>query len=96
MNMFVAEAIKNLNLNGLPHAEANGNAVQTVLSIVIGVVGALCLLFITIGGFRYILSEGDPQAISKAKSTVVYALVGLVVVIMAEAIVAFVFGRLTS
>jgi hypothetical protein len=87
--------ITDLQTNGLPHAAANGNAVQTILSITIGIVGALCLLFVTIGGFRYILSQGDPQGVAKAKGTILYALVGLVIVILAQFIVAFVFGRLT-
>jgi hypothetical protein len=88
-------ALTDLKTNGLPHAAASANKIQMILSIVIGIVGALCLLFITIGGFRYILSQGDPGAIAKAKGTIVYALVGLIVVILAEAIVAFVFGSIT-
>lgn len=82
--------ITDLNVNGLPHTQATHGEVQLVLNIIIGIIGALSLLFITIGGFRYILSQGDPQGVSKAKGTVLYALIGLVVAIIAEAIVAFV------
>ena len=82
--------ITSLNLNGLPHTTASHGEVQIVLNIIIGIIGALSLLFITIGGFRYILSQGDPQGVAKAKGTVVYALIGLLVAIIAETLVAFV------
>lgn len=84
-----------LDYTGLPNKGSAGNAdVQTIMMIVIGILGALAVLFIVIGGLRYILSAGDPQAISKAKGTILYALVGLAVAIAAEAIIAFVLGGL--
>ena len=84
-----------ISTNSLPGGKANGDTVHTIISITIGITAALSLLFITIGGFRYILSQGDPQSVSKSKSTVIYALVGLVVAIIAQAIVSFVFVRIT-
>jgi len=83
-----------VNYNGLPSAGANDATLQTIITIILGVLGALAVLFVVIGGFRYIVSGGDPQAVSKAKNTIIYALVGLAVAIAAEAIVAFVLGRL--
>lgn len=82
--------LNNLQLNGLPQANANTSTIQTIISIIIGIVAAISLLFIVIGGFRYILSQGDPQGVSKAKGTILYALIGLAVVIVAQAIVVFV------
>ncbi|MEO6513583.1 MAG: hypothetical protein ABIR37_02725 [Candidatus Saccharimonadales bacterium] len=83
-----------IDASSLPHTTAGNATVKLVLGIVFSVVGALALLFITIGGFRYVLSQGDPQATSKAKNTILYALVGLVVAIVAQVIVTFVIGRL--
>jgi len=71
----------------------SGNPLTTALNIVIGVVAALSLLFVVIGGFRYVLSDGNPQAASTAKSTIIYAIVGLVVALSAELIVSFVIGN---
>jgi hypothetical protein len=82
--------ITNLDLHGLPQTSASHSELQIILNIVIGIIAALSLLFITIGGFRYILSQGDPQGVAKAKGTVLYALIGLVIAIIAETIVAFV------
>lgn len=91
---FFAE-ITDLNLNGLPRTEASQSELQMIISIVIGILAALSLLFVTIGGFRYIVSQGDPAAVSKAKGTILYALIGLVVAIVAQAIVLFVFRNTT-
>ena len=82
-----------VDLSQLPNATADGNAIQTVIQVAIIIVGALSVLFITIGGLRYILAQGDPQAVSKAKGTIVYALVGILVAISAQLIVTFVLGN---
>lgn len=83
----------NLNVGALPNTQANQDLVNTVLSIVFGIVGAIALLFITIGGFRYVMSQGDPQGVEKAKSTILYAVIGLIVAILAQVIVSFVIGK---
>jgi hypothetical protein len=67
---------------------------KAILEIAFGVIGAFALLIITVSGFRYITSGGNPEKTAKAKSGIVYSLVGLVVAITAEAIVAFVVNRL--
>lgn len=85
-----------LDLNPLPNTVGvdNGNIIQTVLSIVFGVVGALAFMFIVIGGFRYVGAHGDPQGTAEAKRTITYALIGLVVAILAQTIVSVVMGKL--
>ena len=49
---------------------------------------------IVIGGFRYVISSGNDQAVSGAKNTIIFALVGLVIVALAQFIVHFVIGNL--
>lgn len=86
-----------LDVSSLPNpsiSTTDSPAVKTALTIVFGILGALSLLFITIGGLRYIISRGDAQATAKAKNTIIYALVGLAVAITAQAIVTFVIGKL--
>jgi hypothetical protein len=80
-------------LDTLPQTQATGGAVQTVIQIVIGVLGAVALLIITIAGLQYVLSEGDPQKAARAKNAIIYAVVGLVIAILAQAIVTFVAVR---
>lgn len=78
----------------LPAVSASSSELQTILQILFAILGALAVLFIVIGGLRYVVSNGDPQAMGKAKSTIMYAVIGLVVSIFAEAIVTFVIGYL--
>lgn len=81
-----------LDLTSLPVTTgvANGNIVQVVLSIIFGIAGALAFLYLVIGGFQYITSQGDPQRVAKAKNAVLYALIGLALAIVAQSIVALV------
>jgi hypothetical protein len=80
--------------NNLPTAAADTTAIQTVLGIVFGIIGALALLMIVVSGLRYVLSAGDPQKTAQARNGIIYALVGLVIAITAEGIVHFLVGRL--
>jgi hypothetical protein len=86
-------AVYTVDVSPLPNVSTGPNRVRVMLSVVFGVLGALSLLFVTIGGFRYVASQGDPQAAARAKGTITYALVGLLVSICAVAIVTFVMGR---
>jgi hypothetical protein len=82
------------DIRPLPDVAATDNKLQIILTIVFTILGALSVLFFVAGGLRYISSQGDPQQISKAKGTLIYALVGLLVSISAVSIVTFVLGRL--
>jgi len=79
---------------GLPMTRANNNSIEIIIRIVLAIAGALALLIITLSGFRYITSAGDPQKMSKAKNGIVYALIGLVIAILAQSLVAFVVTKL--
>lgn len=58
-----------------------------VLNAVIGIAGIIAVIFIVVGGITYMTSAGDPGKTKKAKDTILYALIGLVVCAMAFAIV---------
>ncbi len=77
---------------GLPQVSANGANLQVILQIVFGVVGAVTVLIIVINALRLIASQGNPQEATKARQGIVYALVGLLLALSAEAIVTFVIG----
>jgi hypothetical protein len=83
-----------IQLNGvLPDPSTGPDQNKNIYSIVFAVTGALSLLMVTVGGFRYVASQGDPQAAARAKGTITYALIGLLVSVSAVAIVTFVVGR---
>jgi hypothetical protein len=74
----------------------DGTQLQEILTIAFGILAALSVLFIVIAGFRMVTAQGDSQQVSKARSTMVYAVVGLVVALLAEAFVAFLLDRLVA
>lgn len=86
----IQQDVNALNSDTLPKNNLASNDVQNVLSIVFGIAAALSVLMIVIAGFRFIAGEGNPEETSKAKSTILYAIIGLFVSLSAEAIVAFV------
>lgn len=71
------------------------NVIKTIINIFSAIVGAVSVIMIILGGFKYITSSGDSNNISSAKNTILYALVGLVVVAFAQVIVQFVLERTT-
>jgi hypothetical protein len=79
-----------IDLNALPHAGATQGKLDTIMATVFGVVGTVAVLMIVIGGVQYVASKGEPGEMAKAKNTIIYAAVGLVVCILAYSIVAFV------
>lgn len=78
----------------LPIVGASSHSLQAILQIVFGVIGAVALIFVIIAGLQFVTSQGDPQAAAKARQTVIYAIIGLVIALSAEVIVKFVLGRI--
>ncbi len=71
------------------------NGVLTkVIQILVIIAGVASVIAIIIGGFKFILSSGDPNNIKSAKDTIIYAIVGLTITIIAQVIVTFVIMRL--
>lgn len=67
--------------------------IQKVSNTLIFVVGAVAVIMIIIGGLRYVLSNGDAAGLKSAKDTILYSLIGVVVALVAYALVSFVIGR---
>ena len=87
---YVAQQIRT---DGLPKPATDQSFIQNLLTIVFSTIGAVAVMMVVIGGIKYASSHGDPQSTAKAKGTVIYAVVGLVISILAVVIVDFVFGR---
>ena len=60
------------------------------------VVGIAAVIMIIVGGLRYIISGGDSGNVTSAKNTILYAIIGLVVVALSQFIVKFVLAKFTS
>jgi Type IV secretion system pilin len=79
---------------GLPNVGATGDNLQGALQIVFGIIGALAVLMIVIAGLRFVLAQGNSQETARARNTMIYAVLGLVISLAAEAFVALVLGKL--
>ena len=69
------------------------DTISLALNIFSAIVGIIAVVMIIVGGVKYITSQGESANITSAKNTILYALVGLVVVALAQVIVRFVLNR---
>jgi hypothetical protein len=70
--------------------------VHTIVNLLSAVVGIVAVIMIIVGGFRYITSGGNDTSVTAAKNTILYAIIGLVVVALAQVLVRFTLSKLTS
>lgn len=64
-----------------------------VLNLLSAIVGLLAVIFIILSGMRYVTSAGNPEGTNNAKNTILYAVVGLIIVALAQIIVKFVMHK---
>lgn len=69
-----------------------GGMVTDIINIMLFVIGILCVIMIIYGGIRYTISGGASDKVKDAKNTILYAVVGLVIAIIAYALVNWVFN----
>ncbi len=69
--------------------------VKNITNAVVFVAGLIAVIIIIIAGFRYVISQGDEKAVGDAKNMMLYAIIGLVIVLLSYAAVNFVIQRLT-
>lgn len=70
--------------------------VQKIINVIIGVIGVVAVVVIILGGVYYVISQGEAAKITRAKNTILYGIVGLVVSLLAFAIVNFVMTSVFS
>lgn len=68
----------------------NTGIFTTVTNVMLFIVGAISVIMIVIGGLRYVLSGGNSTNVTAAKNTILYAIVGLIVAMLAYAMINFV------
>ena len=72
----------------------SGSVVELVVNILSLIIGVAAVIIIIIAGIQYMLSTGDPTKVNNAKNAILYALVGLVIAVVARFVVPFILGRL--
>ncbi|MFZ2513391.1 MAG: pilin [Candidatus Saccharimonadales bacterium] len=100
----LCSSVDTLSVNGTGTCETTttegadklNNIISTIVNIFSVLVGVIAVIMIIWGGLRYITSGGDSGKITSAKNTIIYALIGLIVVALAQFIVKFVLNKVTS
>lgn len=69
---------------------------SVVTTTLIFLVGAISVIMLIIGGLRYVFSQGEASAVKGAKDTILYAIIGIIVAILAYAAVQFVISRFAT
>ena len=74
--------------------EALNIQVTNIINGVIAVLGFVCVVVMIVGGVNYMISAGDSGKVTKAKNTILYGLIGLVICVLAFAIVNFLINNI--
>lgn len=83
--------------NGQPsQLVGDGGVFNRITSILLFIVGAVAVIMLIFGGIRYIVSGGDQANVTAAKNTILYAIIGIIIALLAYAAVRFVTTSLLS
>lgn len=82
--------------NSNDSADNLNTLLTNIVNIFSAVVGVVAVIMIIVGGLRYITSGGDSNKVGSAKNTLIYAIIGLVIVALAQLIVHFVLNQASS
>ena len=93
MALSVSDGINAAKTDDMPSdLLGNGGVVDSITSTILYVLGFISVVMLIIGGVKYALSAGDAKAVTDAKNTILYALIGLAIAILSYSIVKFVVG----
>ena len=95
--LTVQEGAEAARADGMPYDLIGPDGVFTqVTNTVLYVVGIVSVVMLIYGGLRYVISGGDSKKVTDAKNTILYAIIGLIISILAFAIVNFVINAITG
>jgi magnesium-transporting ATPase (P-type) len=76
-----------------PDGPTVNNAISAAITIFTIIVGVVAVVMMIVGGYKYITSGGDANKVAQAKSTVMYALIGVALVVVSQVLVRFVIAK---
>lgn len=93
MAFSVREGVEAAKTDEMPsNLLGSDGVIKSITSTILYVLGILAVVMLIVGGVKYATSGGDAKAVTDAKNTILYALIGLIIAILAYAIVNFVLG----
>jgi len=97
MALTVREGAEAARAEGMPAELVGIDGVFTrITNTVLYAVGVISVIMLIWGGLRYIMSGGDSKKITDAKNTILYAIIGLIIAVLAFAIVNFVLNTIST
>ena len=97
-NILTRFAANTISINEVGNQYGSGgsltNTIITIINAITGILALICVIVIIIGGVTYMTSSGDAGKVKKAKDTILYGVIGLVICVLAFAIVNFVVGNI--
>lgn len=79
---------------GLPTSTGSvSQGFTNIINLLLGLIGALAVIFIIIGGLQIATAAGNPARLKQGREAVIYSVIGIVVALMAYGVVAFIAGR---
>ncbi len=81
-------------VNPVDSSEDLTSSITSIINAIIAALGIVCVVVVIIGGVSYMTSTGDSGKVKKAKDTILYGVIGLVVCVLAFAIVNFVINNI--
>ena len=95
--LSVQDGAEAARADGMPYNLIGPEGVFTqVTNTVLYIVGIVSVIMLIYGGLRYVISGGDSKKVTDAKNTILYAIIGLIISILAFAIVNFVINAITG
>jgi hypothetical protein len=76
--------------------EKINNLIHTIVNLLSAIVGIVAVVMIIVGGLRYITSGGNDASVTGAKNTILYAIIGLIIVALAQILVRFTLSKVTN
>jgi ABC-type Fe3+ transport system permease subunit len=89
-NTDVCQSVPN---HGTPGENPIIHALSVTISILAIIIGITAVIMVIVGGLSFVTANGDPQAIARARSSIIYALIGIVIAAIAELLVQFVLNK---
>ncbi len=85
----------NCQATGQSGIEKINRVIRSLINTLSLIVGIVAVVMIIIGGLRYITSGGSDTSVTSAKNTILYAIIGLIIVALAQVLVRFVLRQIT-
>jgi magnesium-transporting ATPase (P-type) len=76
--------------------ERVNSLIKTIVNLLSAVVGIVAVVMIIFGGLRYITSGGNDSSVTGAKNTILYAIIGLIIVALAQVLVRFTLNKVAN